>query len=482
MVRNVPGVQGPWGTPVPMVAPSAGSGGMTLSQLPQPPMLPGMMPPGAMMAGAGQNSSGIVQAGYNDPNSGSGIVRAGGMMPTNGGNVIPASGNGMPPGMMMMQPGGGMSPPGIPPPPGVPCLPPGMTMGGPGMGGPGMGGPGMGMMPGMGGPGMPGMGGPGMGMMPGMLPPGMQMPGAPNGIMQASCPPPGAVALAPGVGAGPGAGACGPPKRTEVRFSGPAGMKVSWYSCGPDGHPTFGGNQLEAPGRYNFLQAAIYRLKLSDIPGRPGVDLYPTLEIVPANFKTDAFLAHSAVPVYFTEEDLDAVAGGNYLVKVIYLPFPQYADVANTGPDEVVSTRLEPGADPIAEACKRGSILAVVRVGNIDLEVPNTPSMDAPPSGGGCCNALPSNAIQGPAIARTGGLPSGPGMPMMVPGMPVARPGAMLPNGGQLPAQPLNVPAGPALNGPPAAPPTGPVGQMPSTPSQPVQPVWYKVPVPADAK
>jgi hypothetical protein len=142
---------------------------------------------------------------------------------------------------------------------------------------------------------------------------------------------------------------------------------------------------------------------------------------------------------------------------------------------------LEPGADPIAEACKRGSILAVVRVGNIDLEAPNTPSMDAPPNGGGCCNALPSNAIQGAAIARVQGPPPGPAMPMTVPGTPVARPGAMLPNGGQLPAEPLNAPAGPALNGPPVAP-TGPVGQMPTTPAQPVQPVWYKAPVPADAK
>ena len=277
----------------------------------------------------------------------------------------------MPPmqGMPPMGPGMGM-----PAQRGMPVLAPGMTM-------PGM--PGMGM----GGPGMPGMGMPRMGM-PGMGMPGMGMPG-PNGIMPVSYPPPpGAVALAAGAGMPPGN--CGPPpaKRTEVRFAGPAGMKVAWYTSGPDGHPTFAGNQLEAPGRYNFIQGAIYRLKISDIAGRPGVDLYPTLEVVPSNLKTEAFVAHSAVPVYFTEEDLDQIAGGNYLVKVIYLPFPQYADVATTGPDEIVSTRLEPGADPIAEACKRGSILVVVRVGNIDLEAPNTPAMDAQPNNGQMCGPV----------------------------------------------------------------------------------------------
>lgn len=164
-------------------------------------------------------------------------------------------------------------------------------------------------------------------------------------------------------------------RRTEVRFVGPAGMKISW----PDPTGASRGNQIEAPGRYNFLQGAIYRLKFTDLPGRPGVDLYPTLEVVPANLRTDAYIAHSAVPLYLTDEDIEQVLAGNFLVKVIYLPNPQYADVAVTGgPDEIVSTRLEPGLDPIAEACKRGSIMLILRIGNIDLEAPNTPAMNAP--------------------------------------------------------------------------------------------------------
>ena len=139
-----------------------------------------------------------------------------------------------------------------------------------------------------------------------------------------------------------------------------------------------GRSTSKPPGRYNFLQAAIYRLKLSDIPNRPGVELYPTLEVVPGNVKTATFLAHSSVPVMFTEEDFNQVAAGNYLVKVIYLPDPQFQDLATTGVDELISSRLEPGVDPIAEAHRRGSILLVVRLGPIDLEAPNTPAMDAP--------------------------------------------------------------------------------------------------------
>jgi hypothetical protein len=265
---------------------------------------------------------------------------------------------------------------------------------------------------------------------------------------------PGVVA-AQGALLGPSAGPF-PTRRTEVRFVGPAGMKISW--------PTYGGpsQPLEAPARYNFLQAAIYRLKLSDIPNRPGLELYPTLEVVPSNHKTDPFLSHAAVPVMFTEEDFEQVASGTYVVKVIYLPDPQYQDLAVTGPDEVVSTRLEPGVDPIAEAQRRGSILVIIRMGNIDLEAPNTPPMNAPGVGGvgpGC--APPPGLIGGmPGPMGPGGaMLAGPMPPgMMGPGGPMPPPGMMGPGG------PMGNPmmAGPGMPGmmPPGMP--MPPGMMPS--------------------
>jgi hypothetical protein len=136
---------------------------------------------------------------------------------------------------------------------------------------------------------------------------------------------------------------------------------------------------LVTPGRYNFAQGGIYRLKISNIARRPGLDLYPTLEVYPATAESVTFLAHSSVPITFTDADFDQVAGGNFLTKVVYLPNPQYQDLSVlAGPTEIVSSPLEPGMDPVVEAMKRGTILLVVRIGNIDLQVPNSPAMDAP--------------------------------------------------------------------------------------------------------
>src|SRR5437763_1704708 len=150
----------------------------------------------------------------------------------------------------------------------------------------------------------------------------------------------------------------------------------------PDGRNGFTPTQVEVPGRYNFIQGGVYRLKLSNVPNRPQLELYPTLEVTPCNARTATFLAHSTVPVSFTEEDFEQVAAGNLVVKVVYLPDPQFQDLAVAGPDEVVSTRLGPGVDPGVEAQRRGSVLAVVRMGNLDLEAPNAPPLHAPPQGG----------------------------------------------------------------------------------------------------
>jgi hypothetical protein len=151
---------------------------------------------------------------------------------------------------------------------------------------------------------------------------------------------------------------------SQIAFLGDEGVQVSW-DVGAYG--MFDSVPLVIPGRQDFYQGAIYRLRLTNIPGRPGVELYPTLEVAPVTPRTDAYLAHSPIPVQFTEEDFDQVLSGNFVTKVIYLPDPEFQELALAGVETLVSTRLDPGVDPIAEADRRGSILAIVRMGNKDF-------------------------------------------------------------------------------------------------------------------
>jgi hypothetical protein len=264
--------------------------------------------------------------------------------------------------------------------------------------------------------------------------------------------PPASVMMHPGPGVdGPGPGVMmyqpgmpSPAMTSQVMFVGPEGMTVTWDVSAPG---AFDAEPLVCPGRYNFPQSAIYRLKLGNIPGRPGVELYPTLEVGPMMPRTEAFLAHNAIPVQFTPEDFDQVLSGNFVTKVIYLPDPEYQELALAGVETLVSTRLDPGVDPIVEADRRGSILAIVRLGNKDLQ---TPAEQVHEDGVATASyQCPEDVQQMPAAPIPLGIPvgapttmplgyvagvTGPqyGMPMC--GTPIGLPGP--------PSVPLGVPAG----------------------------------------
>lgn len=266
--------------------------------------------------------------------------------------------------------------------------------------------------------------------------------------------PPAPMVMSPGPGVGgPGPGVIAPvcagiPGRlptSQIAFMGPEGMSVQWDVSMPG---AFDSAPLVSPGRYNFPQGAIYRLKLTNVPGRPGIELYPTLEVGPSMPRTEAFLAHNAIPVQFTEEDFDQVLSGNFVTKVIYLPDPQFQQLALAGVETLVSTRLDPGVDPIVEADRRGAIMAVVRLGNKDLEIPGQPAQmggvtpasyqvpmgsPCPPQAGAAMPlGMPSGACPIPGAYVAGVSAPQYGMPMC--GTPIGLPGP--------PHIPLGVPAG----------------------------------------
>jgi hypothetical protein len=269
----------------------------------------------------------------------------------------------------------------------------------------------------------PGVGGPGPGVMPPMMPfgPGPMFAG---GMPMAA------------------------PAPVQVSFHRPVGMQVRWDVMGEG---TFDSDPLIVPGRRNFGQQGIYRLKLTNIPGREGVELYPTLEIGPTTPRTEAYLAHNAVPVQFTEEDFDQVLSGNFVNKVIYLPDPAFQEMALANVETLVSTRLDPGMDPIKEADRRGAILAVVRLGNKDIELPG--------SNGGVATSIPGNGFPGgmagaPYCGGPVGMGIGGPMPMGPTGlMPSHVAGVTAPTYGMpMSGTPIGLP------GPPHIPLGGPAG------------------------
>jgi hypothetical protein len=151
--------------------------------------------------------------------------------------------------------------------------------------------------------------------------------------------------------------------RIQVRFTAPAGMKVSFQSATGQFEKE---PRIEVPGRINLRAGCTYRIKLTDIPNRPGVHLYPTLTIGQPGPQATALLAHLAVPVEFSDEDLDRVAEGEFVTRAVFLP------ARGAGANEGMGTTTFSGNSGAAvqEAARQGTILAIIRIGNIDLEAP----------------------------------------------------------------------------------------------------------------
>jgi uncharacterized repeat protein (TIGR01451 family) len=180
-----------------------------------------------------------------------------------------------------------------------------------------------------------------------------------------------APALAPGVAVvGPATAAAAaaapvvvlPPDVQVVRFQGPEGMIVEVLGPMPSPIPTADRTGLLTVG----LQRGVgYRLRIANIPERPGVELFPVIEVVGHLHRPEGIdPGKYPIRVIFTLEDLDPVlAQGRLVTKVIYLEDPDQALPFRMPKDQVPVVTLNPTEHPLRVAAALGRPMAIVRMG-----------------------------------------------------------------------------------------------------------------------
>lgn len=148
----------------------------------------------------------------------------------------------------------------------------------------------------------------------------------------------------------------------QVKFPTPTGMII--HHLGPVDDmmddlvtPTIS----TAPCRINFKTGLIQRLLFTKLPGRAGLTITATLELGPDHPPTEKMLAHELIQLPITEADIEHVIAGNDVIKVVYLPATKFADKSATELETLLSSSLDPGIDPIAEADRRGTVVAILR-------------------------------------------------------------------------------------------------------------------------
>jgi uncharacterized repeat protein (TIGR01451 family) len=192
-----------------------------------------------------------------------------------------------------------------------------------------------------------------------------------------------------------------------VSFTVPSGVNVEILGPAPEMLPSPPG----APLNYGLKVGVGYRLRVSELPNRPGSELFPVIEIVghlhrPPGIDPLKF----PIRIVFGEDDfVDAFDRRRLVTQAIYLEDPEQAMPIALPKGEIPVVTLNPAEDPLKVGEALGRVMAIVRNGARrpmpeDLngpcdvgDVPGfNPSIHCPFSGpGGNPCALPCGPVRG---------------------------------------------------------------------------------------
>jgi uncharacterized repeat protein (TIGR01451 family) len=167
----------------------------------------------------------------------------------------------------------------------------------------------------------------------------------------------------------------GPAPLLYVLFNGPPGMRVTFYQGRASSR------EYATPVKVGLRPGYVYRVKLSGFRNRPGFTLFPTLE-VRGTLRTGPEVIRADFPagVYLSEFDVEGLASGSLLTKVVYLEDPRKAVVEVGRPERPFEVEFPGDRDLLTEARSSGRPVIVLRAGDRDAteaelmqqSVPNT--------------------------------------------------------------------------------------------------------------
>ena len=143
-----------------------------------------------------------------------------------------------------------------------------------------------------------------------------------------------------------------------VRVVAPAGSLVGVRTSG--GYVQTGSSKTSV----GLIVGPVYRFKVTNIANKPGVELYPSVEILnrlnpPAGLENEF-----PIEVVISQSDLEEAIAGRLVTKVIYLESRETALPHRHLPDKQPYFDIGGGEDPLRVAERLGSPMAIRRVGS----------------------------------------------------------------------------------------------------------------------
>ena len=158
----------------------------------------------------------------------------------------------------------------------------------------------------------------------------------------------------------------------EVRLvdTGPGGGgRVTWYAGGTGRK---GLATAAAPHAAGLLVGATYRVRISDMPGFPGVKLYPTIEVLDRLHPPKGLRYKFPVPVELTGEDIRLALRGRLVTRVVFLEEPRLS-AGNEQTRPMMVRDLDPRTNALAEADRSGRPMVILRLGSRAAPLEDSP-------------------------------------------------------------------------------------------------------------
>jgi hypothetical protein len=146
-----------------------------------------------------------------------------------------------------------------------------------------------------------------------------------------------------------------------VAFRGPESTAFSLAVNGVFNPPV----DSQSPLHAGLLIGAVYRFKITSIPGYEGEELFPTVEVIDRTYPPHHLAARYPIPINLELADLIDAMAGRLVTRVIYLEDPTTAIPLATTPESAQALDIPSNQDPLHVADSLGKPVAIVRLGSL---------------------------------------------------------------------------------------------------------------------
>lgn len=118
------------------------------------------------------------------------------------------------------------------------------------------------------------------------------------------------------------------------------------------------------PLKAGMLIGAVYRFRVTNIPGHIGEELFPSIEVIDRLYPPAGRAAEFPIPIVLSEKELGRALGGTFITRVIYLEDPHQAFPAAQVPGRQLTYDVPPRTNPLDLADQLGRPVAILRIGS----------------------------------------------------------------------------------------------------------------------